>query len=821
LSDFDLSSFLASFFDEARERLSSINQHLVNFESGKLGNDEFVDLRRDAHTIKGSALMLGVNDVGGVGHLFEDAIEQLIEHPEWRTPAMIQFLFDLHDRLENRLKDPDGNELLEPDTLRQSYNQIVESIREATGEGTGTASEADSASPEFVIGADEAAEWKKGRKERVEPAVDEIADLLQALPEESSGLEEISADESVSFTETVDEPEESFESVSLTPLPEADSGGLDDFTPDVSQIEMKAIGQRKSSGRFLRVDAERLEELSNHIIELSTEQSRGESVENVMQSLHLEMRALRREWQEFKADLSTENNNRLKTAIRSLDDAIAGHVRKTRYFVDEHRHGQARSGIMFKDLRDQVLSLMLRPLDSIFSTFPRAIRDVAVRAGKKVNLQIAGESVEIDQGVAETLVEPMVHLLNNAVAHGIESPEERRNAGKSEDGQITIIAKQNGNEVRIEVVDDGRGIDSEMVKRSAVDRGVTTQVEADAMDSAEILEMIFRPGFSTHSSVDDLAGRGIGLNVVQDTVRRLTGSIRIHTRVGEGTRFIFSLPVRIAVQHALLFRMGDQQFAMLTHMIEQVIPLKKQTLGKGAGGKDFIRYGNHLVPIVDLRRMMTRDHSALSDYPYVLISEHIEGFVGIVIDELMDDREIVVRDLDPYIKRYQPQGLMGNAIASDGSILLLLEPYGIKEMGRTSPDDDLNIVIEEQDRLNLNVLLVDDSLIARRVEQGILESIGFNVDTAIDGLDALAKLDAESYDMVITDLEMPRLDGFGLVRRMRNQAKYEDLPILIISTRESAEDRMRGLEAGADAYLVKQQLDGESLMKSINMLVGH
>jgi CheY-like chemotaxis protein len=219
--------------------------------------------------------------------------------------------------------------------------------------------------------------------------------------------------------------------------------------------------------------------------------------------------------------------------------------------------------------------------------------------------------------------------------------------------------------------------------------------------------------------------------------------------------------------------------------------------------------------------MMTGDHSTLSDYPYVLISEHIEGFVGIVIDELMDDREIVVRDLDPYIKRYQSQGLMGNTIVADGSVLLLLEPYGIKEMGRTSPDDDLNIVIEEHERLNLNVLLVDDSLIARKVEQGILESIGFNVDTAIDGLDALAKLDAESYDMVITDLEMPRLDGFGLVRRMRNQSRYEDIPILIISTRESAEDRMRGLEAGADAYLVKQQLDGESLMKSINMLVSH
>jgi len=255
-------------------------------------------------------------------------------------------------------------------------------------------------------------------------------------------------------------------------------------------------------------------------------------------------------------------------------------------------------------------------------------------------------------------------------------------------------------------------------------------------------------------------------------------------------------------------------------MIDQAIPLKKQSLEKGAGGKDFVRYGNHLVPIVDLRKMMTSDPDALSDAPYVLIAEHIEGFVGIVIDELYSDHEIVVRDLDPYIKRYQPQGLMGNSIAADGSILLLLEPYGIKEMGRTSPDDEVHIEVSEEEKFNYKVLLVDDSLIARKVEQGILEHIGFEVDTAIDGLDALSKLESETYDMVVTDLEMPRLDGFGLVRRMRNQPQHEDLPILIISTRESAEDRMRAMEAGADAYLVKQQLDSESLLKSIRMLIG-
>jgi len=818
LSGFDLSNFLASFFDEARERLSSINQHLVNFESGAISEEELVDLRRDAHTIKGSALMLGVKDIGGVGHLFEDVMEQLIEHPEWRTAAMIQFLYDLHDELAKRLDDPDGNELLEPDTLRSSYDGLVKTLQGGSEESVADTSE-DEGETEVaesvggsdkagLIGADEAAEWKKSRQS------EEITE--EGLLSEPSDIEQIEAildegDEAIA---------EDFESLALTPLPQADVAEIDNFRPDVSKIEMKGSGQRHSSGRFLRVDAERLEDLSNHVIELSTEQTRGESIEETMNALHLQMRALRRDWQQFKGGLATADEKEIEGGMQRLDEALDRQVRKTRFFIDEYGHNQVRSGLMLKDLRDQVLSLMLRPLDSIFSTFPRAIRDVAVRSNKRVNLQVAGKSVEIDQGVAEALVEPLVHLLNNAVAHGIESPEERAEAGKPEEGQITILARQSGNEVRIEVVDDGRGIDSERVKEVAVKRGVTTQTEADAMDSAEILEMIFRPGFSTHVDVDDLAGRGIGMNVVQDTLRKLTGSIRIHTKVGEGSRFILSMPVRIAVQQALLFRMGDQKFGMLTHMIDQAIPLKKQNLEKGAGGKDFVRYGNHLVPIVDLRRMMTSDTESLSDFPYVLIAEHIEGFVGIVIDELYSDHEIVVRDLDPYIKRYQPQGLMGNSIAADGSILLLLEPYGIKEMGRTSPDDEVHIEVTEEDKFNFKVLLVDDSLIARKVEQGILEHLGFDVDTAIDGLDALTKLESDTYDMIVTDLEMPRLDGFGLVRRLRNQPQHEELPILIISTRESAEDRMRAMEAGADAYLVKQQLDSESLLKSIRMLVG-
>ncbi|MDQ6965978.1 MAG: ATP-binding protein, partial [Mariprofundaceae bacterium] len=333
-----------------------------------------------------------------------------------------------------------------------------------------------------------------------------------------------------------------------------------------------------------------------------------------------------------------------------------------------------RQGIMLDDLRDQVLGLMLRPLETVFSAFPRAVRDVAGRHNKKARLVTAGETVQCDQSVVEALMEPLVHLINNAVVHGIEPPEERKALGKPEAGQLSLIAMQSGSEIHIEVIDDGRGIDPEHIKKVAVERGVTTQFEADAMSEAEALEMIFRPGFSTHHEVDQTSGRGIGMNVVQDTVRRLTGVIRIHTEKGKGTRFLISMPVSIAVQRALMFRIGEQKFGMLIHMVEQVMAPKPDEV-RIEEGRQMITYGSQSVPLVDLRRMFSSQKDTMADgVPLVLIARHIDGFTGIVVDELFEDAEIIVRELDPYLKRYQAQGLMGNTIGDDGHVVLLMEP---------------------------------------------------------------------------------------------------------------------------------------------------
>ncbi|MDQ6952636.1 MAG: response regulator [Mariprofundaceae bacterium] len=917
MSGFDLSNFLASFFDEARERLSSINQALVKFEAGDLTEEGMVALRRDAHTIKGSALMLGVTDIGEAAHIFEDMMEQLMKHPSWRKePAMIQFLYDIHDALDDRLKDPDAQQLIEAGPLQASQQKLIdhidkpmaapistpdnlvplptiskpteeetpllidsldrenqdddittididmiedfpdldgwlsgdeisfESIEEVpvldlddrtsntdligTSDSKPIVNLSEKVPTTELIGAGEAEAWKKQQQANLATEAARVSTLdctsvSQTVSEIEPRKHETAVDianiEVLAGTEVRPTFTEAPRQIALKEA-KLDSDASS-FRPNIEQMEMNKTAQRKSSGRFLRVDAERLENLSNQVIELSTQQARDEAFETQFIRLSKDFRTLQRDFQHFEKSADELDAKASKQLLQQLNIGFEQQARQQRRFIEDVRFSNIRNEYMMRDLRDQVLALMLRPLDNIFSTFPRAIRDVAIRLNKRVSLVIGGKTLEMDQGVTESLVEPLVHLLNNAVAHGIESPKERLAAGKPEEGQVSIIAQQNGSEIRIEIMDDGRGLDTEIIKKSAVSKGVTTQVEADQMDSAEILEMIFRPGFTTRETVDATSGRGIGMNVVQDTVRRLTGSIRIQSEVGKGTNFILSIPVSIAVQFALIFRMGDMRFGMLTHMVEQAIPYHTTQVQRSSDGKEFILYEHYQVPLVDMRHVLgNSDATPEKKKGNIIIAEHIEGYVGIVVDELLDDIEIVVRDLDPYIKRYNPQGLMGNTIASDGSVIMLLEPYGIKEMGRTSPDQHIEIHVKEDDKLHFNILLVDDSLIAREVEKSIFESIGFEVDTAIDGLDALEKLQVKTYDMVVTDLEMPRLDGFGLVRRIRNQSRYENLPLMIISTRESVEDRMRALESGADTYMVKQQLKGDEILQTVKSLVG-
>jgi len=792
MADFALSNFLDQYFDEAKERLRSINQCLVLFESGDLSNENLNLLRHQAHTIKGAAQMLGIKDMGDAGHLFEDVMEYMIRHPDSRTKPMVQFLFDLHDQLEKRLEHQDRGVWMDTEALKEQFSKMQYDIKQHK---TSVAADAyGETQAEFTnkVAVDAAGD--------IEPSGNSSnSHVVSDMPAPSAGSEDI-------FQEEV------FQS------------DLDNFRPDVSQLELEGSEEQQSSGNYLRVDSERLNHLSNQIVELSSDRYRVESMEEQFESISHNLQELKHVMQVFEANAQGNWNAEKRTRVASeVRASLERQLRQTQLLGEELRHNQSRSSIMLGDLRDQVLSLVLRPLNTIFSVFPRTVRDVAARHEKKVQLLVAGESVEMDQVVAEALIEPLIHLLNNAVAHGIETPEVRLQCGKPAEGQVAILARHKAGEIQIEVIDDGQGIDAEQVRNLALERGIITPTEADEMGSDEILELIFFSGFTTQQKANNLSGRGMGMSIAYNSVRKLAGSIHIHTKKGQGTRFILSLPVRIAVQQARIFRVGDHRFGMLANAIESVLSLSKESLS--ACGNGFVNYKHRHVPIINLRQVLEQADDVdrgLRDAE-VLIVEHIEGCFGVIVDEVVDEVEVIVRALDPYLKYYQPVGVMGNAIIADGSVLLLIEPNGIKEMWRAYQNvREADIETMPAGRpFNQHVMLVDDSPIALQLEKRMLESFGLEVDTAIGGADALEKMRLQDYDLLVTGLEMPGLSGFDLIRQLRMEQTNEMLPVLVISMCNSHEGQQQAKEAGADACLAKQELNSDALLSELQLLLSH
>jgi chemotaxis protein histidine kinase CheA/ActR/RegA family two-component response regulator len=423
-----------------------------------------------------------------------------------------------------------------------------------------------------------------------------------------------------------------------------------------------------------------------------------------------------------------------------------------------------------------------------------------------------------------------MHLINNAVAHGIEEPEQRSACGKPSEGQITIYASQKGNLIHLDVSDDGKGMDVDEIRLKAIADGIISASEAEDMDNSEVLELIFHPGFSTQKQVTELAGRGMGMSVVLDVMRELTGNIHIHSKLGQGTRFSMIFPVSLTVQQAKFFRIGKQRFGMLSNLIAQVMPLQQQQIKTASGPfrKGYIHYQGHRVPIINLHDVLVGGATKPNDkpeYAKILVVEHLEGFLAMIVDEVLEKTEVMVRELDPYLKHYHPIGLMGCTIVDDGSVQLLLEPNGLKEMWRTAPDGEVAQVTDTNaihaPLFDQHILLVDDSTIALNLEKKMFEHMGFKVDTAISGSDALGKVDLNHYALMVTDLEMPDIDGITLIQRLHDDLHDKLFPIIMIATRDIESERQRALDAGAQAYFVKAQLKNEQkeLLKTLTELL--
>ena len=464
------------------------------------------------------------------------------------------------------------------------------------------------------------------------------------------------------------------------------------------------------------------------------------------------------------------------------------------------------------ELNEDVKSLRLQPLSLLFDSFDRMVRDISRQEGKKVKLEKIGGNTEIDRRILEELREPLMHLLRNAIDHGIETPQERIEAGKEEFGTIRLSAKGHGDRVIIEVEDDGRGIDPEQIKEAALKFGLIE--EGEGMDEEEILNLIFKQGLSTSSEVTEISGRGIGLNTVWRKVESLKGTIAVQSEPGKGCRFTLSLPLTLMITKVLIVETGGERYAIPASYIDRTLRIRRDEVTE-IGDKSFIRDGESLVNLIPLSALLDLEGGDIGEEIKVLILRLGNRSVAVTVDELVMEQDVVVQGFHKPLVRVR--NVSGAAISSAGEVLIVLNPV---DLVRTAYKlGGFSIPPPPKEVKPKTILVVEDSITTRALERNILESAGYNVITARDGVEAKEMLRRMGCDLVVSDVRMPNMDGFQLTSWIKNHPDLKEIPVILVTSMESEEDKRRGLEVGADAYLVKSGFKQEELLETIERLI--
>ena len=483
-----------------------------------------------------------------------------------------------------------------------------------------------------------------------------------------------------------------------------------------------------------------------------------------------------------------------------------------------------RSSSVARRLYDEAIACRMRPFADGIQAFPRMVRDLSHELGKQAHLELIGESTQVDRDVLELLEAPLGHLLRNALDHGMETAAERVAAGKPAEGTLRLEARHAAGMLQVSVSDDGQGIDLAQVRRTVVQRGLTDQATADKLTEAELLEFLFLPGFTVRDVVTEISGRGVGLDAVQNMVKQLRGSLRVSTEPGLGARFQMHLPLTVSVVRTLLTEIGGESFAFPLAFIDNTLTVRREQIELLEGRQHFSS-GGQLIGLVGGLQVLGGSDSALSrgELPVVVVGDH-HGRYGVVVDRFLGVRELVVQPLDARLGKIKD--ISAGALLENGAPVLILDVDDlVRSIDKLIATGHLDKVGNAADGLHKGarrkrVLVVDDSLTVRELERKLIESGGYDVEVAVDGADGWNAVRVGQFDLVVTDVDMPRMDGIGLVTLIKQDPRLHGLPVMIVSYKDREEDRRRGLEAGADFYLTKGSFHDETLLQAVRDLVG-
>ena len=799
---------LEFFIPEAEEHLQAVTECLLALE-GNPNADDIHRLFRSIHTVKGSAAQVGLHRLSTVAHRVEDLIGHLRDGALQPSAEIVDLCLQSVDVLRKFLTrqwSSDAEMAAAVDPLLTRIGELApEEVDEGAAEthvspaAEGSAVEA--AAPLAAArpaGAQPLPQAKSVRisLERLDRMMNAVGELVINRTRMLGRLSELGKlVEVLTFSKSrlagkVSEFQEKheFTRIASTLVPGSQAPQMDTFRP-----------------RF----AARAPIMSNDLLEFSElEMDRYDDVNILSRSLT-----------EISADVSE--------VLQQLE----GFMGRVDSDIDEFTK-------LAHHLQDEITAARMVPIGNLYTRLSRTVRDAAQSTGKPVDLALEGAETELDNNIIQHISDPLIHLVRNAVAHGIEDPDARRHAGKPEKGRISVRAYHRGNHIFIEVEDDGRGIDYERVRQGVIDSGAVSPVAAAELTERELREFLFRPGFSTASSTSELAGRGVGLDVVRANVHSLNGEIEVRSEKGHGACFTVKVPLTLIISQALFVRCGTSVFAFPLAVVEEIRRLKPAEI-EDVGGKLLTRVRDVVTEVVRLDLQLALPPlEPLNGYFHMVIVKVAGKHVGVVVEEVLGKDEIVIKNLGDYLRRVKL--FPGTTIASDGSLILLIDlnrlvaadtaernalpasspaarvfaPGAEAVASGSIPSEAVDAIVN--DRV---VVVADDSISVRKFVGRMLEKAGYRVKLASDGLEASEIVAQVGCHLVITDLEMPRMNGYELMAHLRQDPLMRRIPVLVVTSRAGAKHRERAMKEGASGFLTKP-VQEDQLIATVEGLIG-
>jgi two-component system chemotaxis sensor kinase CheA len=601
--------------------------------------------------------------------------------------------------------------------------------------------------------------------------------------------------------------------LATAPLRLAGTGAIADVPAEPSAPSAQAPAVVRQS---LRVPVEKLDGLTHLAAELVIQSLKASQRHVELRRLDTALGRLRDRAREARLAPAAEGS--AAPEFGEYAEALEQLSRRVRQFCGEFSDDRVRLNLITEEFRQTVISLTMLPLLTVFDAFPRAARDLARQFEKEVEVTITGRETELDKKIIEQISDPLVHLVRNAIDHGIERPAERLRKVKPAAGQLSISAEQQGNRILISVRDDGRGIDPEELRAAAIRRALAPAADLERWTDAELLDLVFHPGFSTRDATTDVSGRGVGMDVVKNVVVRLGGSVRIQSGPEHGTTVVLDLPLSLALLRVVLVETGDELFALPTAAVRRLLHVKPEEITALQGGQ-VIDIGGETIPLTSLGVLLNGSTGPVTSRQPVLVARAGESSFGLLVDAVHEEQELVFEELRHPLREHRT--FAGAAILGNGDIVPILDVHALFDLASRKPSIQACPAPGRPAPARVcRVLVVEDSLVAGELQKSILMAAGYEVEIAHDGAEGFEMLLQKPWDLVVADVDMPLMDGLQLTARIRADERFQNLPVVIVTARDSVEDRRRGFDVGADAYVLKREFDQSHLLDTVKRLIG-